>query len=118
MRSRNKYNVSDKAKRTTDGIVFDSAAEMKRYADLKIMEYAGLISDLELQPRFPLLEKTPRTRRHVYTADFMYKERGRTVVEDVKGYRTTDYALRRDLFLALNTEIGFREIRRGLVKEY
>jgi hypothetical protein len=115
---RNKYNVSDKQARTKDGVVFDSAAEMKRYADLKIMEYTGLISDLELQPRFLLLEKTPRTRRHVYTADFMYKERGRAVVEDVKGYKTTDYALRRDLFLAQYAEIGFREIHGGLVKEY
>jgi hypothetical protein len=118
MRSRNKYNVSDKAKRTKDGLVFDSAAEMKRYADLEIMEQAGLISDLELQPRFLLLEKTPRTRRHVYTADFMYKERERTVVEEVKGYKTTDYALRRDLFLIRNPGVRFREICRGKVKEY
>jgi hypothetical protein len=35
--SRNKYNVSDKDARTKDG-VFDSAAEMERYAELKMME--------------------------------------------------------------------------------
>jgi hypothetical protein len=38
MRSRNKYNVSDKRARTKDGAVFDSAAEVTYYLDL----FAGI----------------------------------------------------------------------------
>src|SRR5690606_369436 len=39
---------------TVDGITFDSKREAERYGELKTMEAAGVISDLELQPRFPL----------------------------------------------------------------
>lgn len=35
-----------------DGIKFDSKAEAKRYKELKLMEQAGLIKSLVLQPKF------------------------------------------------------------------
>jgi hypothetical protein len=37
-----------------DGIVFASKAEMRRYAELKMLERSGAITSLELQPRFIL----------------------------------------------------------------
>ncbi|MGP1455872.1 MAG: DUF1064 domain-containing protein [Treponema sp.] len=49
-----KYNVSSKERRTVDGITFDSMAEMNRYLELKQLERAGIITDLELQPKFLL----------------------------------------------------------------
>jgi hypothetical protein len=101
-----------------DGIVFDSMAEMKRYAELKILCQARKIRYLMRQPRFSVLDKTPRTRQHVYTADFMYEEDGQTIVEDMKGVVTKDYALRRDMFLARYPSFTFRENCRGIVKEY
>ena len=49
-----KYKVASKERRTIDGITFDSLAEMNRYLELKMLEKAGIITDLELQPKFLL----------------------------------------------------------------
>ena len=110
--------MSDKTKRNMDGIVFDSIAEMQRYAELKMRERAGMISGLKLQPRFTIIDKTPRVKKHFYTADFMYRENGQTIVEEVKGFKTPGYALRRDIFLCFNPGIKFRENHNGIIKEY
>lgn len=59
-----------------DMYVFDSIAESKRYKELKLLERAGEISELELQPKFLLQEgfkKNGKTYRKIeYIADFMY----------------------------------------------
>lgn len=34
-----------------------------------------------------------------YKADFMYEENGKSVVEDVKGFRTKEYIIKRKLML-------------------
>ena len=39
---------------TVDAIRFASKKESRRYLDLKLMEKAGLIRDLECQPKFPI----------------------------------------------------------------
>lgn len=92
----NKY----KAKKTVvDGITFDSKKESERYCELKLMEKAGLISDLELQPKFLLIPKQKGERAVYYIGDFLYQENGKTVVEDVKGFRTKDYIIKRKLML-------------------
>ena len=74
-----------------DGIKFDSKLEAERYAQLKMMERAGVIRDLELQPSFELIpsfKKDGKTwRKTVYKADFRYIlcEDDKTIIEDVKG---------------------------------
>ena len=74
-----------------DGITFDSKLEAERYGQLKILERAGIIRGLELQPSFELLpsfKKNGKTwRRTVYKADFRYIlcEDDRMIIEDVKG---------------------------------
>ena len=74
-----------------DGIMFDSKLEAKRYGQLKMMERAGVIRDLELQPEYELIpsfRKNGKTwRRAVYKADFQYIlcEDDRIIIEDVKG---------------------------------
>ena len=74
-----------------DGIMFDSKLEAKRYGQLKMMERAGVIRDLELQPEYELIpsfRKNGKTwRRAVYKADFRYIlcEDDRIIIEDVKG---------------------------------
>ena len=56
--------------------VFDSIAESKRYKELALLQRAGEIQNLELQPRFLLQEsfkKNGKTYRKIeYRADFMY----------------------------------------------
>lgn len=63
-------------KAQVDMYVFDSIAESKRYKELKLLEIAGEIQGLELQPRFLLQEgfkKNGKTYRKIeYIADFMY----------------------------------------------
>jgi hypothetical protein len=88
-----------------DGIEFHSIAEGKRYKELKLIERAGEIKDLILQPRFLLQEgfkdiNTGKKERKIeYVADFMYTKNGVKIVEDVKGMKTVDYKIKRKLFI-------------------
>lgn len=65
-----------------DGIKFDSKKEANRYAELKLLEQAGEILFLTLQPKFPI---SGGDKPVSYVADFLYHERDCVVVEDVKG---------------------------------
>ena len=95
-----------------DGHRFDSTKEARRYRELRLLEKAGMIRDLELQPRF-VLEVVERWRPHglikncgYYTADFRYvdAETAATVVEDVKSgpTKTAAYRLRKKLVEAIH----------------
>lgn len=100
---------------TIDGIVFDSKKEANRYCELKLLERAGRIKNLELQKPFELIptQREPETMTKTgkvkqgkvieqsvkYIADFVYTENGKTVVEDTKGYKTKDYIIKRKLML-------------------
>lgn len=91
--------------KTADG-VFDSAKEYARWVQLKCDERAGRITLLRRQIPFVLLhsQKGPtRTERPVkYIADFVYKQDGDLVVEDVKGVRTKEYVIKRKLMLKVH----------------
>jgi hypothetical protein len=87
-----------------DGIWFDSDAESKRYATLKLWQQAGIISQLELQPQYPCVINGKKC--FLYKADFRYTRDGQQVIEDVKGYRTKEYILKKKVIEALyNIEI-------------
>lgn len=130
----NKYR---NIKTTVDGIIFDSKKEAARYQELKLLEKAGKIFCLKLQPKFLLIPKTTKRRSVTYTADFCYKEpveasinkkgldfhavtaeychgkRVVTVVEDVKSPATANnqaYIVKRNLFEYQNPDVEFREI--------
>jgi len=83
-----------------DGILFHSQREAARYQELKLLARAGLITDLEIHPGWPLIiteEGGPPFVFHtvgMYHADFRYKDlRAVTwVVEDVKSQPTTTAA--------------------------
>jgi len=96
MARRNKYNAK---KTEIDGFVFDSKKEAQRYQDLMLLERAGEIEVIEIHPFWKLVVNGVLIGR--YTADFMYRENGAVVVEDVKGVRTRDYVLRKKLMKAL-----------------
>ena len=85
-----------------DRYVFDSVKEGKRYRELALLEKAGEISELELQPKFLLQEsfrKNGKTFRKIeYIADFKYTENGKTIIEDVKGIKTDVFKLKQKLF--------------------
>lgn len=95
-----KFNMN---KTTVNGIKFDSKKKAFRYTQLLLKQRAGEISDLELQPVFVLQDKFTYNnvvyRAINYVADFMYKASGFIYVEDVKGFRTPEYLLKRKIFL-------------------
>lgn len=98
--------------KTSDGIVFDSQREAQRWVDLKLLEKAGKIRDLKRQVKYVLIpalydattpKKTLLERECFYKADFTYiDEDGKLHVEDVKGYRTKDYIIKRKLMLFIH----------------
>jgi hypothetical protein len=125
-RSKEKYKNN---KVTVDGIAFDSKREANRYCELKMLEKAGRITDLDLQKVFVLIpaqfEESGEVYKRgknagqpkrgkcleqsvTYKADFYYKENGREVVEDVKGYRDpasgsyARYTIKRKLMLYIH----------------
>lgn len=61
------------------------------------MEKEHKITDLQYHAIFPIIPKSDYGREIRYEADFVYKENGKTIVEDVKGYRTQVYKLKRRL---------------------
>lgn len=98
-----KYNNK---KVTVNGQVFDSKKEANRYKELLMLEKAGAIKDLRMQVKFTLIpaqrdEATGKVveRECSYKADFVYEEDGKTVVEDVKGFRTKEYIIKRKLMM-------------------
>ena len=92
----NKYGA--KKVYTPDG-VFDCQKEYRRFRELKLCEIAGKISNLERQVAFELIPKQDGERAVYYIADFVYIENGEKVVEDVKGYVTEVFKLKKKLML-------------------
>jgi hypothetical protein len=90
-------------KTTVDNITFDSKKEANRYMKLKLLQKAGQISNLKLQPEFELqpgFRKNGKSYRPIhYIADFKYIDAaGNTIIEDTKGYKTKTYSIKKKLF--------------------
>ena len=104
------------ARRTVvEGITFHSKAEALRYQELRLLEKAGEIRELELQPAYPILVKDRSGRAvliTVYLADFRYREGrdGVLRVEDVKGMISPIYKIKKKLVETLYG-IEIREIK-------
>lgn len=91
-----KYN--NRRIETEDGW-FDSIKEHRRWCELKLLERAGKIKNLERQVEFELIPAISGLRKIIYRADFVYTENGKRVVEDVKGFRDRVYKLKCRLML-------------------
>lgn len=102
-------------KTVIDGIKFDSKSESRRYQELKLLESAGEIHHLTLQPEYvliPSFKKNGRTfRKTVYRADFAYiTNDGKRIVEDVKGFKTDVYKLKKKLFEFTYPDLTIKEV--------
>lgn len=76
---------------------FDSKGEANHYAELRLRESSGLISDLQTQVRFDLLAYGPKGmagKVAQYVADFVYIRDGEQVIADYKGAITDVAALK------------------------
>jgi hypothetical protein len=115
-----------------NGIEFDSIREYRRYSELSLLEKSGDITELQRQVVFPLIptqreepcevykrgknKGLPKPGRVLekevnYIADFVYRNSltGEIIVEDVKGFRTKDYILKRKMMLYFHN-IRIREV--------
>ena len=111
---KNKFNAKSIV---IDGHKFPSLKEAQRYQELKLLEKAGKIKNLELQPEFEIIPKQKyrgkTLKRAKYTPDFKYLDvdNNEWVIEEVKGMPTVDYVLRKKLFiLNYGDEYKFLEI--------
>lgn len=92
-RPRKKQKFGNK-KVVLEGATFDSVKEARRYRELKILERAGEIKELQTQYAFVLAESVrfsnePRKKPAVkYVADFVYRVGDKLIVEDVKSAAT------------------------------
>lgn len=126
MRYKSKYyNVKT---RTSDGNVFDSTKEARRWEQLLLLLKAGEITNLQKQVKYELIpnqyetyERYSKTgkrlkdgvrlaeRKAEYVADFVYTiaNTGETIVEDVKGCKKgvayEYFVLKRKLMLAVHS---------------
>ncbi len=124
----NKYH--NRKVTTSDGVKHDSKKEAKRWCELRLLERAGKIKDLQRQVEFELIPEQREAyarysksgkrltdgtrlveRKCSYVADFVYHnvETGKKVVEDTKGVRTRDYIIKRKLMLYVHN-IRIREV--------
>lgn len=102
---RNKYGAK---KTRVDGIWFASQAEANRYSTLKWLEKQGTISRLELQPAF----RCSVNGKHIctYRADFAYFADNARTIEDVKGFRTPIYRLKKKMVEAFYPGVHIVEV--------
>jgi len=103
--------VSKYRNKKTNG--YDSAKEAGRAWQLKILERNGEIYDLREQVMFILQDKFKRDgkseRAITYVADFVYMQDGKKIVEDVKGFKTDVYKIKRKMLLFRYPDIVFLE---------
>lgn len=97
--SRNKYHA-----KKSGG--YDSRKEHRRANELRLMQRAGLITNLREQVSYELIPTQRGADGKVleracdYIADFVYTDKdGKTVVEDTKGVKTKEYIIKRKLML-------------------
>ena len=94
MYQRSKYGA---IKTVIGGLKFDSCAEANRFLVLRALQQAKRIGEITLQKRFPITINGIKVCD--YVADFVYNRDGETVVEDVKGFKTAVYNLKKKIML-------------------
>jgi hypothetical protein len=107
MATRSKYGAQPTM---VDGIRFASKKEARRYGELRLLEKAGELHNLRVQPSFDLCVPVDDDVQKVgtYRADFDYCVCDidpcvfdAIVVEDVKGVRTPVYRLKKRMVEAM-----------------
>ena len=88
-----------------NGIRFASKREANRYIYLKRRIVTEEITGLKLQPRFDFPMK------FFYKADFSYMEDGKQVVEDVKGFETAIFKLKKKCFKYFYPKLELRIVK-------
>ena len=112
-----KFNKYGNVKKIIGGIKFDSTKEANRYCELKLLQKAGVIKQLEIQTVFvlqePFFDFSGKKQRDIrYIADFTYFQGDKYIVEDVKSPITRKnpvYAIKKKMLLKRYQRIFFIE---------
>lgn len=96
--AKGKPRIKNVKRKLVNGIEFDSTKEARRYQDLELMQQAGQIFELRRQVPFPIAINGMTVC--VWLADFVYRQAGQDVIEDVKGWKTDVYLLKKKLVQA------------------
>ncbi len=80
---------------------YASKKEAAMAAKLQLLARAGNITDYREQVPFILVPERGKERAITYVADFVYREDGKQVVADVKGFRTPVYKLKKRMMSLL-----------------
>lgn len=93
-----------------------SRREATRCAELHLLQRAGQIADLTVEPTYvlapggnPIMMGNGQKAR--YRPDFVYRENGALVAEDIKGMIVRDFPLRAALFRLCFPEIELRVVK-------
>ena len=98
---KNKYGA---IKTMRDGVLFDSKLEAFHYDNLKLLQLAGEIRDLELQHEMPL--KIGDAQICIYIADYRYFDikEAKWVISDAKGIETDVFRIKWKIAQVLHPE--------------
>lgn len=114
MKTRTKYNVNKSTEnRTFDGIVFDSAVEMKFYRDVVLPQMQlGNVVRCERQKRYILQPSFTHDEKKIlpieYKADFYIVDKnGNETVIDIKGCPDTVAIIKRKIFWYVYPDINY-----------
>ncbi len=80
------------------GVKYDSIKEGERGLELHQWQKDGKISELKTQVPFKIEHNGVKICK--YIADFQYVRDGKLITEDVKGFKTATYKLKRKMMLA------------------
>ena len=99
-------SINAKDERKVVKAAFDSEKEYRRWNELRLLEQAGVVTELTRQAPFEIQRACDRHGEHIravyYKADFTYRTPdGTLVVEDVKGQdsKTGEYICTKDFKL-------------------
>lgn len=103
-----------------NGITFPSRLEGERYQQLLLLQKAGEISHLQLQPEFQIYkgwidpETGEKHKSRFYIGDFMYIDMRSHVwvVEDTKGVETDVFRLKWEYVQSEYPDYSFRKLTR------
>ena len=98
IRRRSKFG---NVKVVADGIRFDSKSEATHYLRLRELARAGRITELTVHPVFKLAVNGYPICRYIADFSFVAVSTGQRIVQDVKGYATQTYRLKKRLLRAI-----------------
>lgn len=105
LEKRNSKNIQDEKeskyhnkKIVVDGVRYDSKKEYQRHCFLMLREKAKEISNLRFHDKKDtiILQENPKIK---YEPDFCYTENGVEIIEDLKGYQTKEFKLKKKMII-------------------